>query len=103
MKVNRRKMLSLLGVSPAILAGAPALAKPSKSPAVAKIDPGKITALNPRGLPPAIQLIPMAPRLAHWTARPSISSPMDSRAPIISDRSGTGSRRICPALPPSTV
>src|SRR6202050_2526544 len=64
MNVNRRKLLSLIGVSPAVLAGAPAFAKASKSPAVVKADPGKITAVNPRGMPPAIQLIPMAPRLA---------------------------------------
>ncbi len=63
MKVNRRKLLSLIGMSPAILAGSSALAKASKSSAVVKTDPGKITAVNPRGLPPVIQLIPMAPRL----------------------------------------
>ncbi|MGA3293334.1 MAG: UGSC family (seleno)protein [Candidatus Acidiferrales bacterium] len=65
MKVNRRKLLSLIGMSPAVLAGAPAFAKPpSKSAAVVKTEPGKITALNPRGMPPSIQLIPMAPRLS---------------------------------------
>jgi hypothetical protein len=63
MKVNRRKLLSLIGVSPAILVGSPVLAKASKGSAVVKSDPGKIIAVNPRGLPPAIQLIPMAPRL----------------------------------------
>jgi len=62
MKLNRRKLLSLMGMSPAILAGAPALAEPSKS-AVVKVEPDKITGLNPRGMPPAIQLIPMARRL----------------------------------------
>ena len=62
MKLNRRKLLSLMGVSPAILAGSPALAKSAKSPMV-KVEPGKVTALNPRGIPPQIQLIPMAPRL----------------------------------------
>ncbi len=61
MKMNRRKLLSLMGASPAILAGTPAFANATK--AAAKIAPGKIKALNPRGLPPAIQLIPMAPRL----------------------------------------
>ena len=64
MKVNRRKLLSLIGASPAILAGSSRLAKAAaKSSPVVKSDPGKITAVNPRGLPPAIQLIPMAPRL----------------------------------------
>ncbi len=51
MKLNRRKILSLLGASPAILSGSPALANSSKS-AVVKTDLGKITALNPRGIPP---------------------------------------------------
>src|ERR1700689_3032714 len=64
MKVNRRKLLSLIGASPAILAGSSRLAKAAaKSSPVVKSDPGKITAVNPRGMPPAIQLIPMAPRL----------------------------------------
>jgi hypothetical protein len=62
MKLNRRKLLSLMGMSPAILAGSPALAKSAKSPMV-KVEQGKVTALNPRGIPPQIQLIPMAPRL----------------------------------------
>jgi hypothetical protein len=63
MKINRRKLLSLLGVSPAVLAGSPALAsKKDKKPAVA---PGqqKIETLNPKGMPPAVALVPMAPRL----------------------------------------
>jgi len=64
MKVNRRTILSLIGPSPAVLAGSSKLAKAAaKSAAVVKADAGKITAVNPRGLPPAIQLIPMAPRL----------------------------------------
>lgn len=64
--MNRRKMLSLLGVSPALLAGAnleaAELRKKEKAPKVAS-GAAKIEALNPRGTPPAIQLIPMAPRL----------------------------------------
>jgi hypothetical protein len=50
MKLNRRKLLSLMGMSPAILAGSPALAKSAKSPMV-KVEQGKVTALNPRGIP----------------------------------------------------
>jgi hypothetical protein len=68
--MNRRKLLSLLGISPVILAGETALAaqtqtdKPAKHPAaVPATGPAKITAVNPKGTPPAIQLIPMAPRL----------------------------------------
>lgn len=60
--MNRRKMLSLLGISPALLVGTNADAqKKSKSAAPAE---AKIEALNPRGTPPPIQLVPMAPRLS---------------------------------------
>jgi len=56
-----------MGASPALLAAATAEAKEKK----AKVKDGKastmepkITALNPRGMPPPITLIPMAPRLS---------------------------------------
>ena len=67
MSMNRRKLLSLLGMSPAILAGATAEAQSKAKAKNGK--PGapvevKLTALNPRGIPPPITLIPMAPRLA---------------------------------------
>jgi hypothetical protein len=68
MKINRRKLLSLLGVSPAILAGSSAGsaagAQQHKAPP-AKAGSGeyKLVGVNPRGTPPPIQLIPMAPRL----------------------------------------
>ena len=69
--MNRRKMLRLLGISPALLAGAPRSiggeaqqsktgAKPAKSASTAA---AKMEGLNPKGTPPAIPLIPMAPRL----------------------------------------
>lgn len=62
--MNRRKMLSLLGMSPAVLAASQAEAAKTKTK-TGKIVPGadKIEALNPKGIPPAIQLVPMAPRL----------------------------------------
>jgi len=60
--MNRRKMLSLLGISPALLVGTGAQAQ-KKSKATAP-SAAKIEALNPRGTPPPIQLVPMAPRLA---------------------------------------
>jgi hypothetical protein len=63
MKINRRKLLSILGVSPAVLAGSPTLAGPTKNKASLNSGRGKIETLNPRGMPPAIQLVPMAPRL----------------------------------------
>jgi hypothetical protein len=68
--INRRKLLSLLGMSPAILSGARAQAQSQKEHAGHKTARGpaaherKISALNPKGTPPPIQLIPMAPRLS---------------------------------------
>lgn len=59
MKINRRKLLQALGISPALLASSPALAKAAKETASAEY---KIVGLNPKGIPPAIELIPMAPR-----------------------------------------
>jgi hypothetical protein len=66
--MNRRNMLSLLGMSPALLAGLPAQAQQAETQANAKAArPSstrfKIEGLNPKGTPPPIQLIPMAPRL----------------------------------------
>jgi hypothetical protein len=64
MKMNRRRLLSLLGASPAILASvSSAREDQKKKPAPLAPEP-KIEVLNPRGIPPAIQLIPMAPRPA---------------------------------------
>jgi hypothetical protein len=66
--MNRRKMLSLLGASPALLASVPAEAQEAGTRAKATVAkssaaPLKVEGLNPRGTPPPIQLIPMAPRL----------------------------------------
>jgi hypothetical protein len=69
MSMNRRSLLSLLGVSPALLAGAQAAAATKAKDKAAKSATGKVsgemrlTALNPRGNPPPITLIPMAKRL----------------------------------------
>ena len=59
MKLNRRKLLSLIGVSPAVLAGTPALAddKKKKGAAPAVITQPKIEAINPKGVPPAVALV----------------------------------------------
>jgi len=71
MSMNRRSLLSLLGASPALLAATNAAAqskakeKSSKPTATGKTGSAepKLTALNPRGIPPPITLIPMAKRL----------------------------------------
>lgn len=59
MKLNRRKILSMLGLSPALLAGGKVAAQ---QPATA--GGNLIEGLNPKGNPPPIQLIPLAPRPA---------------------------------------
>jgi hypothetical protein len=56
-----------MGVSPALLAAATAEAKDKKKKdkdGKASNADVKITVLNPRGMPPPITLIPMAPRLS---------------------------------------
>jgi hypothetical protein len=68
--MKRRSMLSLLGAAPALLAGSRLDAaekkdKKSKHSSASQSSGGdKIVGLNPRGTPPAVQLIPMAPRLS---------------------------------------
>lgn len=61
--INRRKLLSLLGISPALLAGTSANAQQVKAKGTEPSGRGKLEGLNPKGTPPAIQLMPMAPRL----------------------------------------
>ncbi len=65
MNVNRRKILSMLGMSPAVLAGVTAEARQTRTQSKTENvqGSGKIEALNPKGTPPPVQLIPMAPRL----------------------------------------
>jgi hypothetical protein len=69
MNINRRKILSLLGASPALLAASAQGAdnkkksKKGSESAAPDINQIKVEGLNPRGIPPAIQLVPMAPRL----------------------------------------
>jgi hypothetical protein len=63
MKINRRKLLSLLGVSPVVLAGTSGIAEGKAKKSAAPPMLSKVATLNPKGTPPAISLIPMAPRL----------------------------------------
>jgi hypothetical protein len=63
MKINRRRLLSLLGASPAILAGSATATEQRQDNSIAGTEV-KFEGLNPHGMPPSIQLVPMAPRLA---------------------------------------
>jgi hypothetical protein len=63
MKINRRNLLSLIGLAPAALAGGPAFADDKKKKKGAPAGPEKFEAVNPKGMPPAVQLVPMAARL----------------------------------------
>ena len=64
MKVNRRKLLSLLGMSPALLAD-PAVvsAQVKKDPPSDGAAEPKVSALSPKGTPPPVNRFPMAPSL----------------------------------------
>ncbi len=62
--MNRRKLLSLLGLSPALLLDAQtADAKKKRTRANVASDP-KLTAVSPKGTPPPIHLYAMAPRVS---------------------------------------
>jgi hypothetical protein len=65
MKINRRRLLSLLGTSPVLLAGSAAEAKTKEKARHAHKGSGaeKFTAVSPKGTPPPVQRFPMAPRL----------------------------------------
>jgi hypothetical protein len=61
--MNRRQLLSLLGISPALLAASPAEAERKKKDAPSNAgSEAKLTAVSPKGTPPPIQLYSMAPR-----------------------------------------
>ena len=64
--MDRRKMLALLGVSPALVAGTPSFARtpPVPAPAAASREPnGLVTVLNPGIATKFAERIPLAPRL----------------------------------------
>jgi hypothetical protein len=65
--MNRRQLLSLLGISPALLAGTRADAETRRSNSRQEDGSGseqKFTALSPKGTPPPVQRFPMAPNLS---------------------------------------
>jgi hypothetical protein len=64
MKINRRKLLSLMGMSPALLAGTQVEASQKKKDTHGPASEPKLTAVSPKGTPPAVQLYSMAPRVS---------------------------------------
>jgi len=64
MKINRRKLLQALGMSPAVLAGSSVNAREKTGSDTAHAAGAKLIGLNPKGMPPAITLFPLAPRIA---------------------------------------
>lgn len=61
--MNRRRLLSLIGLSPALLIDAQtADARKKKKPVHATAAETKLTAVSPKGTPPPIHLFSMAPR-----------------------------------------
>lgn len=63
MKINRRKLLSMLGTSPVLLAGASVEAATKKKSVRSGDSAEKVTAVSPKGTPPPVQRYSMAPRL----------------------------------------
>ena len=63
--MKRRQLLSLLGISPALLATSGAEAKEKKQPQAVDTTAGpepKYVALSPKGTPPPVERFPMAAR-----------------------------------------
>jgi hypothetical protein len=64
--MKRRQLLSLLGISPAVLAGSRAEGEPKKhkqATSDATAEP-KFAALSPKGTPPPVNRFPMTPSLS---------------------------------------
>jgi len=68
MKINRRKLLQALGMSPALLAGTTVAAPGAAAREASSGSDQKIVGLNPKGMPPAITLMPMAPRRPRYSS-----------------------------------
>jgi hypothetical protein len=66
MGMNRRKLLQALGMSPALLAGSSVAAKAADQ--AGGSGEYKLVGLNPKGMPPAITLFPMAPRQPRFSS-----------------------------------
>ncbi|HEY6444085.1 MAG TPA: hypothetical protein VIY66_12180 [Candidatus Acidoferrales bacterium] len=63
MKINRRRLLQALGMSPALLAGSTGVAEGRTKKEAGASAEAKLVGLNPKGMPPSITLLPLAPRV----------------------------------------
>jgi hypothetical protein len=64
MKMNRRRLLQALGMSPALLAGPTGVAEGKTKKEAGASAELKLVGLNPKGMPPSITLLPLAPRVS---------------------------------------
>ena len=64
MKINRRRLLQALGISPALLAGSAEADQKKAARGTAAHSASKLVGLNPKGMPPEITLFPLAPRFS---------------------------------------
>lgn len=62
MKIDRRRLLQALGMSPALLAGSAEAAQSTRG--ISSHSQSKLVGLNPKGMPPEITLFPLAPRFS---------------------------------------
>jgi len=69
--MNRRKMLAMLGVSPALVAGSRASARPGwkPSPEPSSVDDGRITVMSPGISPKLAARYPLAPPLDNLNSK----------------------------------
>ena len=99
--MNRRQLLSLLGISPALLAGARADAAPTKSQSDSG-DSGseqKFVALSPKGTPPPVMRYSMTPTLSTLDGKTIYL--VDTGffgADLLLNRSRTGIQRNMPSV-----
>ena len=64
MKIDRRRLLQALGMSPALLASTAEAGQKKTTHATARHSESKLVGLNPKGMPPEITLSPLAPRFS---------------------------------------
>lgn len=64
MKIDRRRLLQALGMSPALLTGPVEADQKKTTRGIATHSESRLVGLNPKGMPPEITLSPLAPRFS---------------------------------------